>query len=133
MTKRAMFVGRWQPCHLAHEWLIRQKLDEGIPCLVLVRNIEPDERNPYTTQETIELLTAAFEGEDVVILALPCDIMGVYCGRDVGYEFECLGECPERGISGTKIREILASAEPGLADLFVSPRVATKLKEIHGR
>ncbi len=30
--KRAMFVGRWQPCHKGHEWLIRKQLSLG--CLV---------------------------------------------------------------------------------------------------
>ena len=27
-TKRAMFIGRWQPFHNGHKWLISQKLSE---------------------------------------------------------------------------------------------------------
>lgn len=130
--KRAFFVGRWQPCHRAHEWMIRQKLDAGIPCYVMVRDMEPDERNPYTTEQTVELLKAAFEGEDVIFHVVP-DCYGVYAGRDVGYEFENLGECPETGISGTKVREIIASGAFDLLDLYVTSGVKKKLTEIHGR
>ena len=65
--KYALYLGRWQPLTLAHEWLLRQKLDKGIPCLVLVRDIPPDEKNPFTTQETIDMIRAAFKGEDVIV------------------------------------------------------------------
>ena len=47
--KYAIFVGRYQPYHFGHIELIKQKLNQGIPALIMVRNIEPDERNPFTT------------------------------------------------------------------------------------
>jgi len=130
-SKRALFVGRWQPCHRGHEWLIRQKLDKGIPCLVLVRDIPPDERNPYTTEQTCQMLEAAFHGEDVQIMVIP-DIESVNWGRGVGYETNDHGECPEKGISGTKIREILDSKAYDLLDVYVTSEVKKKLMEIHG-
>ena len=49
--KRAMFVGRWQPFHNGHKWLIDQKLSQGIPTLIAVRDIPPDNKNPFTTVE----------------------------------------------------------------------------------
>ncbi len=52
--KRAMFVGRWQPMHNGHKWLISQKLDKGIPILICVRDIPPDAKNPFTTAQTVE-------------------------------------------------------------------------------
>jgi len=135
--KRAVFIGRWQPCHLGHEWLIRQKLDKGIPCLILVRDIEPDERNPFTTSQTCQLLTAAFleEARDnrVKIMVIP-DIESINWGRGVGYETNDHGACPIKGISGTKVREILNSKEgEKLLPLFLSPRVVIKAIEIHGQ
>ena len=82
--KRAMFVGRWQPFHNGHKWLISQKLDEGTPVLVCVRDIPPDDKNPFTTEETIDMLETAYEGQDVVVMSIP-DIESVNYGRGVGY------------------------------------------------
>ena len=41
---------------LGHIELIKQKLNEGIPALIMVRNIEPDERNPFTTEQTVRMI-----------------------------------------------------------------------------
>ena len=54
--KYAIFVGRYQPYHFGHIELIKQKLKEGIPALIMVRNIEPDERNPFTTEQTVSMI-----------------------------------------------------------------------------
>ena len=54
--KHAVFVGRWQPMHKGHLWLFNQKLEKGIPLLILIRDIQPDEKNPFTTKETERLL-----------------------------------------------------------------------------
>ena len=54
--KYAIFVGRYQPYHFGHIELIKQKLNEGIPALIMVRNIEPDERNPFTTEQTVSMI-----------------------------------------------------------------------------
>ena len=83
--KRAMFIGRWQPFHNGHKWLINQKLSENIPCLVAVRDIPPDEKNPLTTAQTVEMLQAVYDEEDVVVITIP-DIESVNYGRGVGYE-----------------------------------------------
>ena len=54
--KYAIFVGRYQPYHYGHIELIKQKLNQGIPALIMVRNIEPDERNPFTTEQTVSMI-----------------------------------------------------------------------------
>ena len=105
MSKRAMFVGRWQPFHNGHKWLISQKLSEGIPCLVAVRDIPPDEKNPFTTEQTIEMLEAAYEDDDVVVISIP-DIESVNYGRGVGYGIVEHVPPPDVGfVSATSIRE----------------------------
>ncbi len=84
MTKRAMFVGRWQPFHNGHKWLINQKLNEGKPILIAVRDIPPDEKNPFTTEQTVEMIQKVYSEQDVEVVCIP-DIESVNWGRGVGY------------------------------------------------
>ena len=46
--KYSMFVGRWQPWHKGHQWLIDQRLKEGKNVLICIRDMMPDKNNPYT-------------------------------------------------------------------------------------
>jgi len=85
--KYAMFVGRWQPLHKGHMWLINQKLDKNIPVLICVRDIAPDISNPLTTQQTVEILEAAYKDHEVVVQVIP-DVESVNYGRGVGYSVE---------------------------------------------
>jgi adenylyl-sulfate kinase len=41
---RALFIGRWQPFHKGHDYIIRKKLDENIPVLIAVRDTPIDEK-----------------------------------------------------------------------------------------
>ena len=108
MNKRAMFVGRWQPFHNGHKWLISQKLNEGVPVLVCVRDIPPDSKNPFTTEQTVEMLETAYEGQDVVVMAIP-DIESVNYGRGVGYGIiEHVPPADIGFISATDIRSRIA-------------------------
>ena len=47
----SMYIGRWQPWHQGHRWLIDQRLDDGKNVLICIRDIEPDEKNPWTSKE----------------------------------------------------------------------------------
>jgi len=103
--KRAMFIGRWQPFHNGHKWLIGQKLSQGIPTLIAVRDIPPDNKNPFTTEQTIKMLSMAYEGQDVVVIPIP-DIESVNYGRGVGYEINEYVPPKDVGfVSATSIRE----------------------------
>ena len=82
--RRAMFIGRWQPFHDGHKWLISQKPNEGEPILIAVRDIPPDEKNPFTTEQTIEMVEKVYADHDVVVVPIP-DISSVNYGRGVGY------------------------------------------------
>lgn len=82
---RALFIGRWQPFHNGHKWLIEQKLKQNIPVLIAVRDMKPDSANPLSTGQTIHILREMYAGEDVKIIAIP-NIESVNFGRTVGYE-----------------------------------------------
>lgn len=105
----SMFIGRWQPWHDGHKWLIDQRLNEGKNVLICIRDIEPDDKNPYTSQEvenriTRELIDLIQEGR-VKVIIIP-DIESVNFGRGVGYDIiEHIPPQEVGDISATKIRE----------------------------
>ena len=108
-NKRAMFVGRWQPLHNGHKWLIGQKLEVGVPVLICVRDIPPDEKNPFTTEQTIDMLETVYGEDDVVVMSIP-DIESVNYGRGVGYGI--IEHVPPQNIgfiSATQIRNNIAT------------------------
>ena len=105
---KALFIGRWQPFHNGHRWLIEQKLKHEIPVLVAVRDVAPDEKNPLTTAQTIEILERFYDGEDVEIITIP-NIESVNFGRGVGYEINEFTPPDDIGkISATEIRKHLS-------------------------
>jgi len=111
--KRAIFIGRYQPYHYGHIELINQKLNEGIPALIMVRDIEPDVTNPFTTEQTVEMIEKyhASKGDDVVVMIIP-DIESVNYGRGVGYEInEFTPPADIAFISATKIREAIKNGD----------------------
>ena len=85
--KYAIFVGRFQPYHQGHISLIMQKINKGIPSLIMVRDIAPDAKNPFTTEQTVEMIEKyhAAKGHDVQVIIIP-DMESVNFGRGVGYE-----------------------------------------------
>lgn len=107
--KYAIFVGRFQPPHMGHFQLIEQKLNEGIPALIMVRDIEPDETNPFTTEQTIDMMRKYYKSknQDVIVMSIP-DIESVNYGRGVGYEINEFTPPDNIGfISATKIRNAI--------------------------
>jgi len=107
--KYSMFVGRWQPWHGGHRWLIDQRLDEGKRVLLCIREVEPDEQNPWTAQQiydnlSIELVDLIDDGR--VKLHIIPDIESINYGRGVGYDIiEHVPPHVVSEISATKIRK----------------------------
>jgi nicotinamide mononucleotide adenylyltransferase len=107
-VKYSMYIGRWQPWHEGHRWLIDQRLNEGKRVLLCIRDVEPDEKNPWTPQEVLtnlthELLDIIQEGK-IKIIIIP-DIESINIGRGVGYDV--IEHCPPdeiKEISATAIR-----------------------------
>ena len=61
--KYSMFIGRWQPWHDGHQWLIDQRIKEGKNICIAIRDIEPNENQPWTPQEVESNLYKRFEKE----------------------------------------------------------------------
>ncbi len=105
----AMFIGRWQPWHPGHRWLIDQALNEGKKVLLCIRDVPTDEKNPWSPIEvmmnlTNELLDLVEEGK-LRIIIIP-DIESINIGRGIGYDvIEHVPPADIHDISATKIRE----------------------------
>jgi cytidyltransferase-like protein len=107
-NKFALFIGRWQPFHDGHQWLINQQLDKGNRVCIAIRDVEQDDKNIWTSEEIKLMLEDRFETENeagkIKVICIP-DIDSINIGRDVGYDIiehkppHNIGE-----ISGTKIR-----------------------------
>ena len=129
--KYAVYIGRFQPYHFGHKWLIDQKLKKGIPCLILVRNVLPDENNPMTGIDVVNMLKYVFENDDVLVDIIP-DIESVNYGRGVGYEInEFVPPKNIKMISGTEIRKRIRENDDSWRD-YLEPR-AVKWIEEHGK
>ena len=106
--KYSMFIGRWQPWHKGHQWLIDQRLTEGKNVLICIRDVMPDEKNPYTCEEVYDNIQnelREFIIEKLVKVMIIPDIESVNYGRSVGYEIIEHFPPPEiKEISATKIR-----------------------------
>ena len=105
----AMFIGRYQPWHEGHRWLIDQALNEDKKVLLCIRDIEPDEKNPWSPMQVMinlfdELQDLIEEGK-VKIMIIP-DIESINIGRGIGYDvIEHVPPQEIHDISATKIRE----------------------------
>lgn len=105
----SMFIGRWQPWHKGHKWLIGQRLKKGKKVLVCIRDVSIDEQNPFTPEEVLKMLEsklAPLIKKKLVKLMIIPDIESVNFGRGVGYDIiEHMPPVEIAKVSGTKIRE----------------------------
>ena len=111
--KYSMFIGRWQPWHKGHRWLIDQRLSEGKNVLICVREVGQDDQNPYNptdVKNNVEKeLKDLIEAKRVKVIIIP-DIESVNYGRGVGYDIiEHVPPSEIGQISATKIRKKLFS------------------------
>ncbi len=111
----AMFIGRWQPWHAGHRWLIDQQLNQGKKVLIAIRDVEPDENNPWSPHEV--LMNVSKELGDLIIkgviriIIIP-DIESINFGRGVGYDIiEHVPPDDISEISATKIRKQMSEDE----------------------
>jgi cytidyltransferase-like protein len=107
--KYSVFFGRWQPFHKGHYWLINERLKEGKNVWVAIRDVKPDEKNPWTAHEIMMNLSEELKDlieEGKIFLSIVPDIESINYGRGVGYDViehvppQEIGE-----ISATSIRE----------------------------
>jgi cytidyltransferase-like protein len=105
----SMFVGRWQPLHEGHQWLFNQALEEGKNVLICIRDVEPDEKNPFTPIEVKNNIENFYRDYiirgRVKVIIIP-DIESINFGRGVGYDIiEHIPPDDISQISATKVRE----------------------------
>jgi len=109
--KYSMFIGRWQPWHNGHRWLIDQRLNEGKNVLICIREVSKDDKNPYDPKKVKKKIENELQdlisNHRVKVVIIP-DIESVNYGRGVGYDIiEHLPPDDIGKISATKIREKL--------------------------
>ena len=107
--KYSVFFGRWQPFHKGHYWLINERLKEGKNVWVAIRDVKPDEKNPWTAHEVMMNLSEELKDlieEGKIFLSVVPDIESINYGRGVGYDV--IEHVPPKEIgeiSATSIRE----------------------------
>jgi FAD synthase len=107
----SLFIGRWQPLHEGHKQLFRQVIDEGGKVCVAIREVEIDDKNPFTSHDIMLNVAKEMETEiqagKLKVITIP-DICSVEFGRGVGYDIiEHIPPQEIAEISATKIRENL--------------------------
>ncbi len=119
--KHAMFIGRWQPFHNGHKYLIDEALAHGQDVCVAIRDTEISEQNPYTVEQRKEMLKRVY-GDSVAVAVIP-DITSINIGRKVGYDVNRIDPPEHIGkISGTNVR--------AGRDSNVPPEVAEYIKTL---
>lgn len=99
----ALFIGRWQPFHNGHKYIIDQAIKEGKNVCIAIRETEISEDNPFTVEQRVEMIKRVY-GDCVRVVTIP-DIESVNIGRKVGYKV-IRYDAPEeiKKVSATKIR-----------------------------
>lgn len=105
----SLFIGRWQPLHEGHKQLFRQVINEGGKVCVAIRDVEVDEKNPFSPHDIMlnifEHMKEEVQAGKLRVIVIP-DICSVEFGRGVGYDIiEHIPPQEVADISATKIRE----------------------------
>ena len=107
----SMFIGRFQPFHDGHRWLIDQRLKLGKRVLIAAMDIHDSEpeKNPFPIDDVLVRIRDVFSEEIqqglVEVISIP-PIESVNYGRTVGYEvIEHVPPEDIKAISATNIRK----------------------------
>ena len=119
MKEYSFFIGRWQPWHSGHRWLIDQRLKEGKNVCIAIQDREVSDSNPFTSEQVQENVHSELkdlvDSGKVKIMIIPA-IESVNYGRNVGYEINEFSPPKDIGeVSATKIRKSL-----GLSNTIVA-------------
>jgi len=104
--KYSLYIGKFQPFHKGHKWLIEERLKLGKNILIGIREIEEPLYSPSEIKmQVFELFPNEVNVGTIDFIELP-DIESINYGRDVGYDIiEHIPPENIKEISGTKIRE----------------------------
>lgn len=105
----ALFIGRWQPLHRGHKQLFNRALEKGKKVCIAIRDVQPDENNPFTPEEVkrqIEIQMPFLISSGLLKVIIIPDICSVEFGRGVGYDIiEHVPPMEIGKISAAEIRE----------------------------
>jgi hypothetical protein len=88
--------------------MFQQVLNEGGRVLIGIRDVEPDERNPFSVTEVYNTIKEEYQDNLNVSVMIVPDISSVNFGRGVGYDIvEYIPPIEVAEISATKIRKEL--------------------------
>jgi adenylylsulfate kinase len=115
MKKYSLFIGRWQPFHNGHDFIIQQALLSGKNALIAIRDTPISEFDPYTVEERMEMISKHYrdliDQDRVQVIAIP-DIESVNIGRKVGYDVVRYDAPTDiEGISATGIRSAMENGD----------------------
>ncbi|MCP4762605.1 MAG: hypothetical protein GY870_12565 [archaeon] len=99
-TKYNLFIGRYDPFHKGHKYIIDSFIDNSKHVCIAVRDCESN----TSTEERVLAIKSVYKNNPMVkVITIP-DIEQVCIGREVGYS---IVEVPEdiKIISATKIRK----------------------------
>ena len=105
-----MFIGRFSPFHNGHLEIMKKKINEGKPLLVMVRDTHYDDYSANVRKEMIEASLSRLNADAKVIVI--DDIESVNYGRGVGYEVNEV-QVPDhvKAISATDLRKRIRSGD----------------------
>jgi len=100
-----LFIGRYQSPHKGHMTIFNEYLEKGLPVLIAIRDVEPDDKNPLSAEEVKSLWEIIYSENPLVKIIIIPDISSVNYGRGVGYEVkEIKVSGTIENISATEIR-----------------------------
>lgn len=134
--KKAVYIGKWRMPHKGHMWLFEQKLSQGIPLLIMVRDIPPTESDPLTPVEIKDIWETLYKEEVakgmVEVMIIP-DIESVNYGRGVGYEINEFKPSDDiKAISATQTKKMIQEANVAWHE-FVDEKIWDKVHEYFSR
>lgn len=102
-----VFIGRFQPFHEGHVRCVEKILSEKDQCIILLRDTEESEKNPFDIEKRKAFIRSRFPDETRVMIQTitdPSADLTIYIGRDVGYQLIQL-DAQTEAISATDIRK----------------------------
>lgn len=112
--KYIMYPGRFQSPHIGHMHIFNESLKEGKHICIAIRDIEPDESNPFYASEVKDMWEMIYEGNELVKVIIIPDIEAINYGRGVGYSINEI-QVPNHiaNISATDIRNQIKEGNSG--------------------
>lgn len=125
----ACFIARCQPFHQGHKQIVDTLLAEGKKVIVALYDTPPDERNPLSPYERVQIIQQIYK-DRVETVVIPAFGILVY-GRKVGYVFR---EFPDLGGNAEEIREahrvMWFTGQSGAGKTALAQALRTRLRAV---